>query len=185
MIADDIFAVFAARGANAYVGESISVTEHVRQAAHFARASGAPSALVLAALLHDVGHLIDAVSDDLTEWVDDARHEESGAHWLAARFAAPVYEPVRLHVPAKRYLCATEPRYLSQLSAASRHTLALQGGPMQATEAAAFETQPFHRDAIRLRRWDDAGKIVGLATPDLASYRPLIQALALPRRVSA
>jgi gamma-butyrobetaine dioxygenase len=107
----------------------------------------------------------------------DARHEEIGGHWLAARLGPEVAEPVRLHVPAKRYLCATDPTYFAQLSPASVLTLKLQGGPMSPGEVAAFETERYFREAVRVRKWDDRGKVAGMTTPSLADYRALIEAL--------
>jgi predicted HD phosphohydrolase len=154
------------------------MTEHGLQAAHFARASDAPEALVIAALLHDIGHLIESVPDDIADWHTDARHELSGSRWLARRFGPEVYEPVRLHVPAKRFLCATDPAYFNRLSAASVLTLKLQGGPMSPGEIAAFRTEPYHCEAILVRQWDDQGKIAGLSTPDLSHYRVTIDRLA-------
>jgi [1-hydroxy-2-(trimethylamino)ethyl]phosphonate dioxygenase len=177
-ITDEILAVFAKRGAGAYFGESVSMTEHALQAAYFARNAGAPPALVVAALLHDVGHLVVDVPDDLADWVDDAHHEEIGSQWLARRFPPEVSEPVRLHVPAKRYLCAVDARYFAKLSAASVVTLKLQGGPMSSDEVAQFQTEPYHRAAVEVRRWDDQGKVAGLATPQLADYREWIEELA-------
>src|SRR3984893_4478719 len=106
------------------------MAEHALQAAYFASTAAAPPALIVAALLHDVGHLVVDVPDDLDDWTLDARHEETRSRWLAVRFPAEVFEPVRLHVPAKRYLCATDARYSSKLSQASVATLKLQGGPM-------------------------------------------------------
>ena len=178
-VAVEISTLFGVRGAGAYFGESVSMAEHGLQAAFFAQADGAPPALVIAALLHDVGHLVDVVPDDITDWIQDARHEESGADWLAARFPLAISEPVRLHVPAKRYLCAVDCAYFSRLSDPSLHTLKLQGGPMNAGEVAHFEQQPFHREAVCVRRWDDRGKIAGLGTPGLAAYRAMIEAAAL------
>jgi predicted HD phosphohydrolase len=154
------------------------MTEHGLQAAHFAQAEGAPETLVVAALLHDIGHLLEAVPDAIEEWTLDARHEELGARWLARHFDAAVAEPVRLHVPAKRYLCATDASYLSRLSSASVHTLKLQGGPMSAAEALQFEAQPFWREALRLRHWDDQGKVAGLKTLPLAAHAALIERIA-------
>jgi predicted HD phosphohydrolase len=151
------------------------VTEHGLQAAHFAQAEAAPDAMVVAALLHDVGHLLEAAPDDIEDWTLDARHEEIGARWLARHFPAAVSEPVRLHVPAKRYLCATDAAYFARLSAASVHTLKLQGGPMSGAEIAQFEAQPFWREAVRLRHWDDQGKVAGLQTLPLAAHAELIE----------
>jgi [1-hydroxy-2-(trimethylamino)ethyl]phosphonate dioxygenase len=178
-VADEILAIYGAHGGGAYFGERVTITEHCLQAAWFAQVEQAPATLIVAALLHDIGHLLEAVPDDLAEWTTDAHHEEIGARWLAKRFGAEVCEPVRLHVPAKRYLCATDASYFKQLSAASVHTLKLQGGPMAAEEVARFERAPHHRTAVRVRRWDDQGKVAGLRTPPLESYRSLIEAAAV------
>jgi phosphonate degradation associated HDIG domain protein len=177
-VTDEILEIYGRRGASAY-GEDVSMLEHSLQAAHFATAAGAPPALIVAALLHDVGHLVVNVPEDLADWIEDARHEDIGGGWLAGRFPSEVYEPVRLHVPAKRYLCATNTRYFSRLSAASVATLELQGGPMSAAEIALFEKEPYYKDAIRVRCWDDQGKVSGLVTPQLESYRPLLESMAL------
>jgi phosphonate degradation associated HDIG domain protein len=176
-VAGEILAVFSQRGAGAYFGESISMMEHALQAAYFARAGGASPCLIIAALLHDVGHLVVDVSDDLADWIEDAQHEIVGSAWLAGRFPMEVSEPVRLHVPAKRYLCATNERYFSKLSSASVATLKLQGGAMSAAEVARFEAERYHGDAIKVRQWDDRGKIPGLVTPRLEDYRALIEEL--------
>jgi [1-hydroxy-2-(trimethylamino)ethyl]phosphonate dioxygenase len=180
-VTEEIFAIFQERGAGAYFGESVSMTEHALQAAHFARAEAAPPSLIIAALLHDIGHLIEEVPDDIADWTSDARHELIGGRWLAQRFPPQVSEPVRLHVPAKRYLCATDDHYIAKLSPASVATLKLQGGPMSAHEVAHFETERFHQDAVRIRRWDDQGKVAGLTTPSLADYRAMIEGLAILR----
>ena len=174
-VADEIIGIFARRGAEAYFGECVSVTGHGLQAAWFAREEGAPASLVVAALLHDIGHLVDDVPEDFAQWTQDRHHERIGAAWLARRFGPDVSDPVRLHVPAKRYLCATEAGYFSNLSPASVRTLQLQGGPMSDAEAGAFETEPYFREAVRLRRWDDRAKVADLQVPDLASYRLLIE----------
>ena len=177
-LTEQLWGIYSGRGAGAYFGESVSTLEHSLQAAHFAQESNASDALVVAALLHDIGHLIDAAPADFADWQSDARHEVSGGNWLAQRFGPEVSEPVRLHVPAKRYLCATDPGFLGQLSPASMRTLQLQGGPMSAAEIAAFRLEPFHRDAIQLRRCDDRGKVAGLKTRDFAHYRGLIHAIS-------
>jgi [1-hydroxy-2-(trimethylamino)ethyl]phosphonate dioxygenase len=171
---DEITLLFRRRGAQSYFGESVSMLEHSLQTAHAGQLAGAPAALIVAALLHDVGHLVEDVPDDILDWKADARHEEVGSGWLAARFGPEIYEPVRLHVPAKRYLCAVDRSYFARLSAASVRTLELQGGPMSAAEVATFESERFFADAVRIRRWDDQGKVAGAVTPALSAYRDLI-----------
>jgi gamma-butyrobetaine dioxygenase len=180
-IAAEVVAIYGARGAGAYFGERVSMAEHGLQAAWFARVEGAPEPLVIAALLHDVGHLLEAVPDDLAEWTADQRHEEVGARWLAERFGPEISEPVRLHVAAKRYLCAADAGYMRQLSSASVHTLGPQGGPMSAGEARAFEREPHYREAVRVRRWDDHGKVAGLKTAPLEAYLQMLSAAARAR----
>jgi phosphonate degradation associated HDIG domain protein len=176
-VTDEILGIFHKRGAGEYFGESVSMTEHALQAAYFAQIAGAPPPLIVAALLHDIGHLIEEVPSDIADWTEDAHHERIGSRWLAARFPAEVSDPVRLHVPAKRYLLATDARYFAKLSPASVITLKLQGGPMAAHEVAQFETERFHEDAVRVRQWDDQGKVEGLKTPGLGDYRTLIEGL--------
>ena len=174
-VADEIFSIFGSRGSVAYFGESVSTTEHCLQTAHCAQLEQAPASLIVAALLHDIGHLVVEVPDDIADWTSDAFHEKVGAEWLAQRFGPEVSEPVRLHVPAKRYLCATRLAYLAKLSPASVITLKLQGGVMSAAEVASFEAESFFKDAIRIREWDDRGKVEGSDTPDLVSYRAMIE----------
>jgi len=181
-VAEEILAIYAARGAGAYFGERVSMTEHALQSAYFAQQAGASESLVVAALLHDIGHLLAQVPDDLADWTADAHHEANGARWLAQRFQPGICEPVRLHVAAKRYLCATDAQYLARLSPASVHTLKLQGGPMSAHEVAQFESERYFTEAVRVRRWDDAGKVAGLKTPQLAEYRTLIAGSVEPAR---
>ena len=178
-VSDEIAAIFQERGAEAYFGESVSMTEHALQAAFFAQSAAAPPALIVAALLHDIGHLIEEVPADIADWTEDAHHEMVGSRWLAKCFRPDVSEPVRLHVPAKRYLLATDPGYFAKLSPASVITLKLQGGPMAAHEVAQFEAERFYKDAVRVRHWDDQGKVAGLATPQIGAYRSLIDALAV------
>jgi len=177
-LAAEILALYESRGTQAYFGERVSMVEHGLQAAHFARAESAAEALVLAALLHDIGHLLEDTPDAIEEWTLDARHEEIGARWLAQHFDTAVWEPVRLHVRAKRYLCATDAAYAARLSEASVHTLKLQGGPMSAHEVPRFEAEPYWREALRVRRWDDHGKVAGLKTLALRDYVPLIERVA-------
>jgi phosphonate degradation associated HDIG domain protein len=178
-VSAEILAIFQSRGLAEYFGESVSMTEHALQAAYFAQAAGAQPALVVAALLHDIGHLLEDVPSDLADWTADAQHEQIGGCWLAKRFGPEVSEPVRLHVPAKRFLLATDAKYFAKLSPASVVTLKLQGGPMEAHEVAKFETERFYKDAVRVRQWDDQGKVAGLKTPDLGDYRTLIEELVI------
>lgn len=181
-VVDEIFRIFASRGDTAYFGEPVSQTEHALQAAHRAEQEGAPQALVVAALLHDVGHLVHGMGEDIADQGVDARHEAAGEAWLARHFPAAVTEPVKLHVAAKRYLCRVDPAYFSQLSPASVQSLALQGGPFGDDEAREFEEHQYYREAVRLRRWDDAAKIPGLDVPSLEHYRPALDAVARASR---
>jgi gamma-butyrobetaine dioxygenase len=160
--------LFAGPGAADYMGEPVTIGSHMRQAGALAEAAGADSSLVAAALLHDIGHLRNET---------DSRHGDAGAQWLSQWFGAAVTEPVRLHVAAKRYLCATEPGYLGLLSEESVRTLALQGGPMTAGQAAAFGTLPFARDAVAVRRWDDEAKDPAVTPPEFAYFAPLLARL--------
>jgi phosphonate degradation associated HDIG domain protein len=178
ILSDQLASIYSSRGADTYFGEAMTTLQHSLQAAYFARACDAPDALVVAALLHDIGHLIEPATDDIADWTSDARHEVSGGRWLATRFGPEVSEPVRLHVPAKRYLCAKDAGYVARLSGASIQTLKLQGGPMSDAEIRVFETEAHFRDAILLRQWDDQGKIAGLATPPFSHYGEIIDRLS-------
>jgi phosphonate degradation associated HDIG domain protein len=175
-VIDAIFTTFARRGSAAYLGEPVSLTEHMLQTAMAAEHDGADPVMVASALLHDYGHLVHELPEDAADHGIDTEHEEAGAAWLERHFVRRVTEPLRLHVLAKRYLCATEPDYLRSLSAASLHSLQLQGGPCSPVEVAVFRRNPYADDAVLLRRWDDVGKIAGLATPPLEHYRPALEA---------
>jgi phosphonate degradation associated HDIG domain protein len=162
--------LFARRGLEMYAGEPITQTEHALQAALQAEQSGADSALITAALLHDVGHLLHGLDEDCAEDGIDDKHEALGAEWLSRHFGFEVVEPVRLHVAAKRYLCAVDEDYFAQLSPASRLSLQLQGGPFTHAHARKFEEHPCFDAAIKLRRWDEQAKIPQLPTPPLERY---------------
>lgn len=173
---DEIFALFDGASGRQYGGECVTQLAHALQCAAAAEREGAAAALIVAALLHDVGHLVhDLGPRPAARGIDD-RHEEGGALWLRRWFGAEVSEPVRLHVAAKRYLCAVEPGYFATLSTASVRSLELQGGRFDAAGAAAFIAEPHAEEAVRLRRWDEAAKEPDLATPDLAHFRPYIEA---------
>jgi gamma-butyrobetaine dioxygenase len=160
--------MFAGPGARDHLGEPVPIGEHMLQAGALAEAAGAEGALVAAALLHDIGYLLGE---------DEDRHAEAGANWLSQWFGDAVTEPVRLHVPAKRYLCAAEPGYLGLLSAESVRTLSRQGGPMTAPEVAAFEALPYARAAVAVRRWDDQAKETVVTAPRFAHFAPLLEPL--------
>jgi phosphonate degradation associated HDIG domain protein len=182
-----ITALFAGPGARDYLGEAVTIGVHMRQAGALAEAAGAAAPLVAAALLHDVGHLRNETGrrggsggSSPPGVSTDSRHGTGGARWLSQWFGEPVTEPVRLHVAAKRYLCATEPGYFALLSAESVRTLALQGGPMTAAQRCAFEARPYARDAVAVRRWDDQAKDPAVAPPPFAHFVPLLNGLVRP-----
>src|SRR3712207_4810569 len=158
-VIDEIFRVFDEQGAAQYLGEHVSMKEHMLQSAHAAAQDRAGPTLVAAALLHDYGHFVHDHAVDAAEHGIDTEHEEVGFTFLSRHFGPAIAEPIRLHVAAKRYLCAVEPAYLEQLSPASVHSLELQGGPFDAAEVEAFEAGPHAQDAVRLRRYDDVGKV--------------------------
>lgn len=172
---DEICAQIKVRGATAYVGELVSVAEHMLQSALAAEQDGAADTLITAALLHDYGHLLHGLSEDVATQGIDARHEDLAFEVLAPNFVPAVVEPIRRHVAAKRYLCAIDPLYIAELSGASMLSLKVQGGPMTAAEAKAFARSPFAGDAVRLRRYDDIAKVPRMQTPDFEYYRPPVE----------
>lgn len=167
--------IFTRRGAEAYLGEAVTMAEHMLQTATLAKAAGASDTLVAAALLHDIGHFTSEFGTYSPDDVVDRHHNDAGAAMLARHFPPDVVEVVRLHVAAKRYLCAVEPGYQAGLSAASKHSLDLQGGPMHADEIAAFQRLPFHSDALKVRLWDDCGKVAGMRTMTFDAFSSLLQ----------
>jgi phosphonate degradation associated HDIG domain protein len=185
MISEDpvefLLRLFRERGDAAYLGERVSQTEHALQAAWAAERAGAGSAVIAAALLHDVGHLMHDLPEDCAlAGIDDA-HEVRGARWLDRHFGSDVAEPVRLHVSAKRFLCATDPTYFGLLSEGSLRSLQLQGGPFTPDEAAQFRHDPYAEAAVALRRFDEQAKVPGLPTPDLEHFRPYLEAARAAR----
>ncbi len=172
---DTIVDLIGGKGQRQYGLSSVNQRAHALQAALLAEQAGCDDALIVAALVHDIGHMVhDLGEDPAADGIDD-RHEELGAVWLENRFGPAVTEPVRLHVAAKRYLCGTEADYFGRLSPDSVRSLALQGGPMSPAEIAAFEALPHHEAAVKLRRFDESAKVKGLATPDVEHYVPHIQ----------
>ena len=178
--------IFTRRGAEEYLGESVTIGDHMLQAAHFATEEGHEDRLVIATLLHDIGHFTgEFIGMSLPEgivFIEDKTnrfHEQAGAVVLAPFFPSMITECCRQHVAAKRYLCAREPGYFSQLSPASIHSLRLQGGAMSNEEAVAFESNPCFDAIIAVRRYDERGKMTGLKVPGFNSYRPLMENLLL------
>jgi gamma-butyrobetaine dioxygenase len=177
-----VLRLFRERGDAAYIGEPVSQTEHALQAAWAAEQSGGDAAAIAAALLHDVGHLLHDLPEDCALAGVDDGHETFGAAWVAQHFEPEVAEPVRLHVSAKRFLCATDPSYLATLSEASLRSLQLQGGPFTADELFQFRQEPFADSAVALRRFDEQAKVAGLATPGLKHFRPFLEAVLVAQR---
>lgn len=166
----ELLDIFVGRATRRYGLSEINQLQHALQSAALAEADNAPPATVLAALLHDVGHMIhDLGEDPASRGVDDV-HEELGAQWLAKRFGPEVSEPVRLHVTAKRYLCTVEADYFGKLAPDSVRSLKLQGGLMSPDEVEAFRANPHHAEAVRLRRYDEEAKDPHARTPHFDHY---------------
>ena len=178
-IIDHIFTSFARLGHRDY-GDRVTQQEHMLQCACLAEGAGAPPLQIAAALLHDIGHLLHGLPENIAVRGIDGHHEEVGADFLDRHFVAAVAQPARLHVAAKRYLCATDPTYFATLSPASVQSLELQGGPFTRAQIDAFETDPHWRAAVALRRWDDQGKIQAMQTPTLEHFRPTLEAALRP-----
>jgi phosphonate degradation associated HDIG domain protein len=174
-IVEKIITLFNDQGDSEYGGEPVTQGEHALQSAHLALAEKASSSLVIASLLHDIGHLLHALPDDAPEQGIDDLHEELGNRFLIKYFIPAVSEPVHLHVAAKRYLCAVEPSYFALLSEPSVLSLQLQGGPMSEEECQKFEANPYYKDAVQLRRYDDMAKIPNLTVQPIEFYAPFLQ----------
>ena len=182
---DQIFHVLDSRGSGRYGLSAVTQKEHALQSAQLALKRGLGDALVIAALFHDLGHLLVGDDVDLAEQGVDDLHEETSANALEALFGRDVAEPVRLHVAAKRYLCAVNPAYYDTLSEDSRRSLLLQGGPMSQTEVAAFDKLEHRAVALALRLIDDEAKVAGLPTAGLDAYRKVADRLQRDRAPSS
>ena len=172
---EDIVALMQTRGSRQYGAEAVSQAEHALQCASQGEQAGAPAALVTAALLHDLGHLVHDLGDDPAKRGTDDLHQFLALPFLRATFPEAVLAPIRLHVDAKRYLCTAEAGYWDILSFASRRSLELQGGVYTLEQAEAFIAQPHAADAVALRRWDDEAKVAGLETPDLDHFAQIMR----------
>ncbi|MBM3533274.1 MAG: HD domain-containing protein [Alphaproteobacteria bacterium] len=175
-IVDELLTLYADKGGAMYGGEDVTQLAHALQSAALAEAEGARDVLVAAALLHDVGHLVDKHAQGAAEAGIDRQHEDIAAGYLSRWFKPEVIEPIRRHVAAKRCLVTTETGYFETLSEASVISLKVQGGPFTKDEAAAFLALPGAADALKLRKWDDLAKVKDLQTPDLAHYRRCLEA---------
>lgn len=169
-VLEDIERMIETKGSELYGSEAVTQRQHALQCAALAEENNAPPSLIAAALLHDIGHLLDKDFEAALERDEDRFHENLGEIYLKSHFGPEVTEPVRMHVDAKRYLCATDQEYHDKLSPASQHTLRIQGGPMSDDEADAFISQPYANDAVRLRLWDDLGKDPEMVTEPVGHY---------------
>ncbi|MCV2867304.1 HD domain-containing protein [Defluviimonas sp. WL0002] len=170
-----IGSVFERRGDEEYLGEPVTMAQHMLQGATIAAESGMPEDIVVAALLHDIGHFTSEFGTFSMDDTEDRFHEEAGAELLERFFPSVVTDCVRYHVAAKRYLCATRPEYFKRLSDASIHSLSLQGGPMSAEEIAEFERNPNLKEIVQVRYLDEAGKRPDMQTPDYWHFAPMVQ----------
>jgi len=176
MIIDQILDAFRRNGDALYDGgEVVTQSQHALQAAYFAEREGGSAPLIAASLLHDYGHVMDGTEDSLAR-ESDGRHELVGSRFLEPYFVAGVTEPGKLHVAAKRYLCAVEDTYFAKLSPVSVRSLELQGGPFTAEQVLAFEKNRHYEDAVQVRRYDEMAKDPSLVTPDFEHYRSYLEA---------
>jgi phosphonate degradation associated HDIG domain protein len=171
--------LYRTEGAARYGMEAVSQEQHALQCAMIAEERGAAPALVAAALLHDLGHLLHEAHPGVGQ--RDELHEYRALPFLRGEYPESVLQPIRLHVAAKRFLCAVDHSYEAGLSAASRHSLALQGGPFGGDELDRFLCEPYAMDAVALRRWDDVAKNPPQATPGWSHYRRVLEEVSLRR----
>ncbi|SMR82188.1 phosphonate degradation operons associated HDIG domain protein [Aliiroseovarius halocynthiae] len=167
--------IFDRRGDEEYLGEDVTMAEHMLQGATFAEQNGQSEEIIVGALLHDIGHFTSEFGTYHPDDTQDRHHEDAGAEVLEQFFPSVITDCVRFHVAAKRYLCATKPSYFDRLSAASVHTLELQGGPMSEDEVTTFEKNPNLKQIIAVRYLDEAGKRAGMETPDYWHFAPMVQ----------
>jgi phosphonate degradation associated HDIG domain protein len=179
-VVDNIVTLFGRRGSADYGGERVTQLAHALQTAWQAEQQGASCAMIVAALLHDIGHLLHDLAPGYAGRGIDDRHETLGARWLSTYFGPEVTLPIQLHVAAKRYLCATEAPYVATLSPGSIRSLELQGGPFTSEQAQRFAAKPYAAEAVVLRRWDEQAKVCGLPTPTLQHFRLHLEAVLLP-----
>lgn len=176
--------IFTRRGGEEYLGEPVTMAQHMLQGATIAQQNGQNEEIIVGALLHDIGHFTSEFGTYHPDDTEDRHHEDAGEEVLAPFFPTVITDCVKYHVAAKRYLCATKPAYFARLSPASVHTLELQGGPMNDTEVAAFETNPNLQEIIQVRYLDEAGKRPDMETPDFSHFAPMVQRMVDAHRQS-
>lgn len=169
--------IFEHRGSEEYLGEPVTIGQHMLQGATLAEKAGQPEEIIVGALLHDIGHFTSAFGTFSMDDTQDRHHEDAGAEVLERFFPKVVTDCCRYHVAAKRYLCATRPDYFRRLSEASVHSLTLQGGPMTSEEVEEFEKNPNLQAIIAVRHLDEAGKIPNMQTPNFWHFAPMVQRL--------
>lgn len=167
--------IFERCGDEEYLGEPVTMEQHMLQGATIAEKNGLPEDIIVGALLHDIGHFTSEFGTFSMDDTEDRFHEEAGAAVLSRFFPSVIVDCVRYHVAAKRYLCATRPEYFSRLSEASIHSLNLQGGPMSKEEVAEFENNPNLEKIVQVRYLDEAGKDPDMETPDFWHFAPMVQ----------
>ena len=174
-IVDFIGSIFEKRGDEEYLGEPVTMGQHMLQGATMAEQSKEPDEIIIGTLLHDIGHFTSEFGTFSMEDTEDRYHEDAGAAVLEQFFPKVITDCCRHHVAAKRYLCATDPEYFQKLSTASIHSLNLQGGPMSEAELKDFEKNPNLKKILKVRLYDDAGKIPDMITPSFWHFAPLVQ----------
>ena len=167
--------IFERCGDEEYLGEPVTMAQHMLQGATIAEQNGQDEEIIVGALLHDIGHFTSEFGTFSMEDTEDRFHEEAGAKVLEEFFPSVITDCVRFHVAAKRYLCAAKPEYFNRLSEASIHSLNLQGGPMSAEEVAEFEKNPNLKKIVQVRYLDEAGKRADMETPDFWHFAPMVQ----------
>ena len=180
-IVDFIGSIFERRGGEEYLGEPVTMGQHMLQGATLAEQNEELDEIVVGALLHDIGHFTSEFGTFSMDDTEDRYHENAGAAVLEKFFPRVITDCCRYHVAAKRYLCATDPLYFNKLSDASVHSLNLQGGPMSETEVKEFERNPNLKKILTVRLYDDAGKIPDMNTPSFWHFAPLVQKMVESR----
>ena len=174
-IVDFIGSIFEKRGDEEYLGEPVTMGQHMLQGATMAEQSSEPDEIIIGTLLHDIGHFTSEFGTFSMEDTEDRYHEDAGAAVLEQFFPKVITDCCRHHVAATRYLCATDPEYFQKLSIASIHSLNLQGGPMCEAEIKDFEKNPNLKKILKVRLYDDAGKIPDMVTPSFWHFDPLVK----------